>query len=281
MKMPKISIKRELKHLERLITNNSPVILTAIGVIGVAGTAGLTWKAATDAERVVANHAAQQNFKREPEDPYYTSQSFSKKEKFELTWKLYIAPVSAGVLTCGAIIGAQKINARRAAAIAGVLAMTQDNFKEYKEKVEQKLTGPKKREVKEELAQEQADRVFQKTSLEHIDVAEGDVLCLESYTGRVFSSSRNKIDRAVNEFNARIIAQDASSLSDFYDILDNPDLDHTDISDEMGWNVNAMLEIDYIPVWSPKKKPAMAVTYTTTPILRPHEAGSFRESRGR
>lgn len=277
MKMPKLNLSKQLKHLERLITDNSPMILTAIGVIGVAGTAGLTWKAATDAEVVIADHAGQKNLQREPNDPYYTSKSFTAKEKFGLTWKLYIAPVTAGVLTCGCIIAAQKINARRAAAIAGVLAMTQDNLKEYKNKVEEKLTGPKKREVKEELAQERANRAWTTMDPEDWEVGEGEVLVVEDYTGRVFSSTRNKIEKAEIDINRRIIDHDAACLSEFYDIIG---LEHTAASEDFGWNSTSMLEVDFVPVFTPKhKKPAMLLQYVNPPMMRPWEAGKFRERR--
>lgn len=277
MKIPtiKLNIGKHAHKVERLITDNSPAILTALGVVGVGATAVLTHRAATQGAAVLEDARVTRNAKRVGTDEY--NAPFTRAEKFSLTWKLYILPVASGVLSCGAIIGANRISAKRAAAIAGVLAMTQENFKEYKEKVEQKLTGPKKKEVREELAQERADKVFAHTDFNAVNLMEGDVLCVEKFTGRVFSSSQNKIERAVNDINKRIIDHDAACLSEFYDMVG---LEHTGASDEFGWNVNSLMEVDFLPVFAPGgRRPAMLIDYVTDPAHRPWESGSFRGGR--
>jgi hypothetical protein len=271
----KFNIGKHAHKVERMITDNSPAILTALGVVGVVSTAVLTHRAATQAGAVLEDARVVRNAKRIGTEDY--NEPFTRAEKFSLTWKLYILPIASGSLAVGCIVGANRISAKRAAAIAGVLAMTQENFKEYKDKVEEKLTGPKKKEVREELAQERADKVFQATDLNAINLMDGDVLCVEKFTGRVFSCSQNRIERAVNDINKRIIDHDAACLSEFYDMVG---LEHTGASDEFGWNVNSLMEVDFLPVFAPGgRRPAMLIDYVTEPAHRPWESGSFRTGR--
>lgn len=260
--MKKINFGRHAKQLERLITDNSPTILTAIGVVGVAGTAVLTWKAAVKATDVV-------NIEQTEKDA-----PLSKAEKFSITWKLYIAPFVAGTLTCAAIVGANRISAKRAAAIAGVLALTQDDLKTYKEKVEERLSGPQNKKLKDELAEEKAKNAIN-DAVDPILVGEGDVYCIEAYTGRPFSSSREKIIRAENEFNRRMLrGDDALCLSEFYDLLRG--LDHTAVSDQFGWNTSLPLEIEFTSTVTKSGKPALVMNYVEAPVFRPWNSGQFR-----
>lgn len=265
MKMPKLNLSKQVKHLERLITDNSPMILTALGVVGVAGTAVLTHKATKQSEEVLAIKRAEINDNRAAGDTYVDS--WTRAEVFSQTWKLYIVPVTAGVFTCAAIIGAQKINARRAAAIAGVLAMTQDNFKEYRDKVQEKLTGPQNKKVEAELAKEKIDRVFNKEA--PIYVPEGQVLFVEAYTMRQFPSTKHKVLSAETELNRKVMREDAATLSDFYDILG---LEHTSLSDKVGWPVKSPLEIEFTTTETPEGKPAFVINYVGEPIFRPWSA---------
>jgi hypothetical protein len=269
VKKMKLNLSKYSKQLEHFVTDNSPTILTAIGVVGVAGTAVLTWRATKDAEAELANKKAirdaiyEKDGKEAPE--------FTKAEKFSFVWKLYVAPVVSGVFTCAAIVGANRISARRAAALAGVLAMTQDNFKEYRDKVEEKLAGPKLKKMKEDDAKEKTYKVVEQNP--HFLVNEGDVLCIDSISMRPFSSNKNKIERAVNDMNRRILSQDAVCLTEWYDMLG---LEATAISDSVGWNTNTLIEVDYVWSGTPDGRPAMLIKFEDDPVYRPWEAGSFR-----
>lgn len=265
----KINIARFAKQLERMATDNSPLILTGLGCIGVVTTSVLAVQAGMSAEKTVENARAVASMKREAADPPVV---FTRKEKFEMTWKLYLLPVCSAALTVGCVIGAQKINARRAATLAGVLALTQDDLRTYKDKVREKMTGPKAKEVDDEIAESKGRRAI--ANSEVVNIPEGDVLCVEAYTGRTFASSRNKIERAENDLNRRMLngMGEAASLSEFYDLLGLP---HTDPSDEYGWNTVTPLEIKFTSMLTDDRKPALVMSYEEPPFFRSWEEGSF------
>ena len=54
-------------------------------------------------------------------------------------------------------------------------------------------------------------------------------------------------------------------LSDFYDAIG---LKQTDISDDIGWNIeNGSIKVEFHPAMSDKGKPCLALYYETAPKL--------------
>lgn len=242
-----------LKSTEKYVQDNSPTILTAFGVVGTISTAILAGKAAYKARDVI--EAENKRFAPKQE-PY-----LSDKEKFQLTWKLYIPAASTGMVTIACIIAANRIGSRRAAALAAAYSISEKAISEYKAKVIEKLGANKDRDIRDELAQ---NRVNQNpvTKSEVIVTGNGEVLCYDQYSGRYFESSMEEIKRAQNDTNYQIIRDNFASLGDFYDRLG---LGMTKYSEEVGWNTDHPLEIMFSTTLSDDKRPCLSMDYQTTP----------------
>lgn len=246
------------KQAEKFTADHSPQILTGIAVAGTVATAYLTGKAAIKASQIVNVH-------RYDQDP--TAEIFiTKKQIVEKTWKLFVPPVATGALTVAAIITANQIGTRRAAAIAAAYAMSEKAYAEYKEKVVEKLGENKERSVRDEVQQ---DRVRNNPVQEnHIHVAGGGkVLCYEPYTGRYFMSDMESLKKAQNDLNYQVLNNYYASLSDFYDLLG---LDRTKVSDEIGWNSDKLLELTFSTVLSDDDRPCIVMDYQVVPIRGYH-----------
>lgn len=240
------------KRLAKLTADNSPVIFTAIGVAGALTTAYLTGKATIKAVEVVR----QERFQREA--PVYVEPS--KGDVLKWTWKLYIPPASSAVVTIACIILANRIGSRRAAALAAAYAISERSFAEYKSKVIEKLGEKKEQTVRDEIAQ---DRVNRNPFDRMIVVGEGQVLCYDSYTGRYFLCDMETIRRAENDINHQVTHDYYASLSDFYNKIGLPP---TSMSDDMGWNADKLLEIEYSAVLSETGKPCIAINFRVEPV---------------
>ena len=83
-----------------------------------------------------------------------------------------------------------RVSAQKAAALAAAYGLAERNLSEYKEKVAEKLTGPKKAAIDEEMAQ---DRVNKSDGYQNIVMIEGEVLCFDEPTGRYFNSTMENI----------------------------------------------------------------------------------------
>ena len=91
----------------------------------------------------------------------------------------------------------------------------------------------------------------------------GKTLCYEYYSGRYFESDIEEIRKAVNTVNRRMYYDVHVSLSEFYDELD---LEHTAISDSVGWNLDTgFIEINFSSHIADDGRPCIVVNYDTPP----------------
>lgn len=255
VKVVGMSRLNELLHRgEKWATDNSPTILTALGVVGVVSTAVLASKASIRAVRLI-DEAAQSGYYVEP---------LSNKERFEIIWKLYIPAVTTGVFTCTCIIGANRIGNRRAAAMASAFALSERAFDEYREQVVKQIGKAKEHKVREAVAEERVRKNPPKEQ-EIVRTQGGDCLYQDAYSSRYFWSDAQSIQRAVNEINNEMLNQGYASLSDFYDKLG---LSHTRESDNLGWNASHghLLEVSYIWTCDDKNRPVGVLDFSVDPI---------------
>jgi hypothetical protein len=240
-----------LKTLEKLIIDNSPAILTAMGVTGTITTAYLTAKASFKA---AANEEARGGSFGKPVEVF--------KDRARNYWKLYIPAATMGALTIVCIVGANRIGNRRAAAIATAYSLSEKVFSEYREQVVEKLGSSKERVIRDEVAQKQiiknplADR-------EVIITGDGDVLCYEAYTGRYFNSSMEALRKAQNNINFNLLNDGYVSLTDFYNEIGIP---RTSASDEVGWKNDSMLDLQFSTTLSDDGRPCISIDYRVEPI---------------
>lgn len=238
------------KRVEKLAIDNSPTILTGLGVAGTVATAIFAARAAFISAEILEMEARERRYKNQP---------FDLEDKVQMTWTLYIPAVGMGVTTIVCIISANRIGSKRAAAMAAAYSLSEKAFTEYKDKVVEKLGEKKEQAVRDEIQQ---DRVNRNPASEVIIVS-GDQLCYDSYSGRYFMCTVEYVKSAVNELNHRILSDNYASLSDFYHLLG---LEPTSVSDEVGWNVDKLLEIRYTSTLATDGRPAIALEYRVEPI---------------
>src|SRR4051812_12653306 len=198
------------------VSANSSALLTAGGVVGTVATAVLTGRAAFKAGDILRAENAKKKTEFLKEESAAIAEvpkdMLSKKEKLIAVGPQFIPPVLVGGVTIASIIMANRMSAQKIAALAAAYGLAERNLSEYKEKVAEKLTGPKKQAIDEELAQ---DRVNRTSGYENIVVMEGEVLCFDEPTGRYSGSRRENITRAVNTPTAEILHHDPAPASFF------------------------------------------------------------------
>lgn len=243
-----------VRRAQKATADNAPTILTALGVTGLVTTAVLTGKASFKAAQVL-----------EKEHHRLVDNEFEplpSLERFKIllpdVWKLYIPAVGTGAVTIACIVSANHISTRRTAALASAYSIAQEGFREYKEKVLEKLGDKKEQEVRDEIAQ---DKVNKNPPSEVIFIGQGEVLCLDQYSGRYFMGDLEAIRKAANDTNWQILNNDYASLTDFWDRLG---LDSTSESDNIGWNTDAKLELEIGSAIAKDGRPCLAVGFGST-----------------
>lgn len=239
--------------LGKKVSDNSPIILTAIGVSGVVGTAVLASQASFKAYEVIR---AEEQISLDVDMTL-----LSKREKIEMTWKLYIPAAGVASTTIAAIILANRIGTRRAAVMASAYALSEKAFVEYKDKVIEKYGERKEEAVRDEIAQ---DHVRQNPVNNQTVVVTGggEVLCYDMHTGRYFQSSMETMKKAQNDLNYTLLNEGYASLNDFYSHLGLP---HIKTGEEFGWTSDNLLELKFSTTMSDDERPCLAMDFYVGP----------------
>jgi hypothetical protein len=182
------------------------------------------------------------------------------KERVRLVWPLYIPAAGTLCLTVACIITANQIGTRRAAAMASAYAISEKAFVEYRDKVIEKVGEKQERAVRDEIAQ---DRTNEDPPSKEIVIVSGDVLCRDEFSGRYFNSNVELLSRAANEINHQVIHDYYASLTDWYNKIG---LKNTSFSDDVGWNVDKMMELEFSSTLSEDGRPCLAVGFRVEPI---------------
>lgn len=263
-----MNISRLARTVERTITENAPLILTSLGVVGVAGTAFFTGKAAYKSAHAIADAKLEKSHGIVVVGPV----ELTKREVFDKVWKLYMPAVGVATLTCVCIVMANRISAKRAAALAAGVVLSRNELAEYKEKVEKKLGKKETKELEKDIIRDRVDACMAGTDDDDytIRTGEGEVLFLESYTMRPFRSSIQAVEKAENRIVQQIHREGYATIADWFDKLG---LEHTVLSEEMGWDADHPFQIEMLPQKvkeGPRKdEPCHYLAFENEPLLRP------------
>lgn len=246
------------KHLQRVALDNSPAILTAIGVSGVIGTAVLASKATFQA-------ADELDFigKGNPNG----IQLLTKKEIFQRSWKFYIPAAIVGTVSVAAIIGSHSISTRRNAAIMSAFSVLESASREYRERVIEQIGIQKEERIREAVAENHIQNNPVSNS-QVIVTGGGDDLCYDTLSGRYFKSSVEKIKRAQNEVNSECLSSMYASQNDFYRKVG---LDAIVFGEELGWSFDNLMDIQFTTHLSSDDRPCLALEYRVAPIRGYHK----------
>lgn len=243
-----------------LLEENSTTLLTAGGIVGTIATALLAGRAGWKmSDAFMAEQISQQVEDIGIVDPDTPLPKLDKWQKAKLSWPYLLPPVITGTATVGAIFMANRMSAQKAAALAAAYGLAERQLGEYKAKVAEKLTGPKKSAVEEELAQEAVDRTPGSSKIVFV---EGEVLCFDKPTGRYFNSTVETIKQAVNSTNAEVFNHGFARASFFYDELG---LGDTTWTDEVGFTAENLLELTFSTVLAPGNRPCVTIDFTRMP----------------
>lgn len=244
-KMPKFIYK-----VKRGLGKRSPAILTATGIISMGTAAVLAAKETPKAIRLIEE--------REQE----IDDELTPKEKVETTWKCYVPALTTGIFGAACLIGAHSVHARRNAAIATAYKLSETALAEYKEAVTEEIGEEKESLIRKKVIQKKLDETPVGPN-NIIITGRGNQPCYDGMSGRVFDSDLNTIEKAINAVNRRMTYEMYVSLSDFYDELG---LDHTDISDDVGWNLDdGLLEVSFDSMILADGRPCITLEYHVAP----------------
>lgn len=240
-----------------LLNENASTILTGVGVAGTVSTAYLSGRASFKAAEIL------KNVKEEVRDESgydIVPTVLTKKETFKLVWRLYLPAAGTGALTITAIVTANRLDAKKIAALTVASGISARELKEYKEKVLEKLGDKQETAIRDEIAQ---DRVTKNPPMPNdVIMNEGQVLCFDDWTGRYFKSTVEDIKKAENKINFSILNDGYASLSEFFEEVD---LAPTSFTDMVGWEGQQRVDVKMSTTMSTDNRPCIVLNFSPAP----------------
>lgn len=247
-----MNIKQFANTAKHKVIEHSPEILVGVGIAGMVTSTVLAVKATPKALQLI------EDAKNEKQD------ELTKVEIVKATWKCYIPSAAVGVAAAGCLIGGNKVNLRRNAALATAYKLSETAFTEYREKVVETIGEKKEKAVKEKIAQDHLNANPVSKAEVHF-TGKGETLCYDDLSGRYFKSDRDRLDDARNKLNYKINQGPFGyvSLNDYYELIGLPAIP---LGEDLGWKRDTGL-MEWVPgsMIADDGTPCMVVIFTNAP----------------
>lgn len=183
-------IKIFFKRTGQWIAKHSPTILTAVGSGGVVASVVTAVRATPRAAKKIEAKKAELGVEKLP-----------IKETIKTCWKDYMPTAGLMVGTIGCFLGANYVNARHQAAIAGLYSLAEQGLI-----AKDKELAALKNEMVKNLGEEKAQEIQQKIEQDHQPVVKLNDAgrYLFKFAGQMFYAKPSKIWKAENKINRRL-----------------------------------------------------------------------------
>lgn len=248
------------KALE-MTKKNSPALLTGTAVVGLVATAISAFKMSPKVHELIRDYKLAIK-EVEPDN---------KVLKRDIVWTAVkdVTPVVAptvimGTATAACIIGSNNISSRRIAALSTVYAISERTVKDLNDKMTETLGEKKAQVIKDAIVKDKMDKnPPPQDGSQIIMTGDGDVLCMDVYSGRYFRSNAQKIGLAINNLSYQLQNEMYVCLNDFYGLLKIPDIP---MGYDLGWNlddsIRGQLPITITAGLTPDQQPCLCVDYS-------------------
>lgn len=252
-----MDISKLTKNGLRILSENSPAILTGMAVAGTITTAVFAGRGSIQADRHMTKVYDEME-KAEDHSPV------TKKDVLKETWKFYIPAAIMGASTIACIIAAHSVHTRRNAAVMAAYSLTETAFSEYKDKILEEIGEEKEQKIREAVGVDHIKKNQPPANDSSLMIVDGEAKTLfrDAMSGRYFKSDMETVRRAVNDINERCIGHNYASLNEFYSLLD---LEHTILGDELGWMADKLMDVTYSAHLSDDGRPCVDINYVVGP----------------
>lgn len=251
--MNKPDMAKFFKNAQLAISRHSPEILTGIGIAGMITTTVLAVRATPKALKLIEEKKKEERMDKLP-----------AVETVKATWKCYVPAAVTGTVSIACLVGASSVNARRNAALATAYKLSETALTEYKEKVVETIGEKKEKVIREKVDKERVEK-NPVSKNEIIITDKGTTLCYDPTSSRYFKSDIERIKRAENAINKEILHSMCgyASLNEFYDELG---LEHTSVGNDLGWNINHLMDLDFSSTIADDGTPCIVIDYRVAPL---------------
>ena len=248
----KLNLPKILSDVKLSTSKHAPQILVGLGVAGSIAATVFAIKATPKAIKLVEERKEKEN-----------KEHLTPLETIETTWKCYVPSAVILLTSAACTIGSCSMSTKRYAALTAAYKIAETTYNDYHEKVVETIGEEKNKEIKDSIAKERVISTPPSKS-KVIDTGRGNVLCLDSLSGRYFRSSSNAIIEAQNLINKKLNSNLYVSLNELYDELG---LERTLLGDELGWSsTGILLDLSNFDSEIVGGEPVLVVNYNRLPV---------------
>lgn len=213
------------------LRRSSPTILTVFGVVGVVSTVAMAVRATPKALRLI----------KVKKDELKTDK-LTPMELVQTTWRCYIPSALIGAGTIACIVGIGVMDKRNQAALASAYAMLNESYKQYRQAAKKVYGEDADNKIHAEMA------IDAKVSSSHwgyqvynkdMDPESEQLLFYDLASKKYFTTTMAAVLNAQYHVNRNIAIRGDCSLNEYLSFLG---VDGVDKGDEMGWDINNMVE---------------------------------------
>ena len=254
--MDKSHVAKVFNSAKRITVKHSPEILLGLGIAGMVTTTVLSVRVTPKAMALIE----EEKLRRYHE---FDDDTLTKLDVVKIAWKPYIPAAITGVASISCLIGSSSVNARRMTALTAAYQLSETALSDYREKIIETIGEKKEKTVRDKVNKDKVDKNPTSKS-EVIVTSKGNTLCFDPISGRYFKSDIDAIKRAENTLNKRMLHDIGGyiSLNEFYDEIG---LDHIDMGNDLGWNVDELIDITITSHVTDTGEPAIVLDYLARP----------------
>lgn len=243
-----------LKRSGDFLYENSPTVFAGVAIAGIIGTVAMTVKATNKARDTIEEATYKDPDTGEEIQP-------DTKETVILIWKYYVPVVLMTGMTIGSLVISHRIQNKRNVLLAGLYSTSQKALEEYQAKTEEIVGKNKSEKIHEEIASDYlTNNPVNQGSI--VATGKGGSLCFDVLSGQYFWSDYDKVRKAVNDFNERLISEDRLSLNEFYSLLG---INTNELGDEVGWVAGKGIDVSYKSRLASDGTPCLVLDYNNPP----------------
>lgn len=245
-----MSIRELTKIFRKKVSDKSPEILMGAGIAGMLTSTVLAVKATPKVYEMIK------------EEEEYLNDRLTPKEKVKIAWKPYLPAALTFGVSAACLIGSNHVKTKRGALLATAYSLSERALLDYKDKVIEVVGEEKEREIRDAVSRDRMNKEPMEES-KVIVTGYGDSLCLDLISGRYFRCDMNKIQKAVNDLNYRLLNDLYASVNDFYELLG---LGCIPTGFELGWNIeDGQLDIYYSAQITDDGQPCIVINHNNMP----------------
>ena len=268
--MSKLNLSNFAKNISAKLGANAPGITIGLGT-GAILVAGVMVGVATPKAMKLIEDAQVAKTKRfemmkekAPDDAVMDeTDDLTWVEIIKAGWKPYAPAIMTAVVGVACIVGGNRANARRNAALSAAYTVVEQTLNDYTAKTKEIVGEKKEKEIRDAIAEDE----LKKHPLSGYNVVRmpkcGKTLCYDVRSREYFMSDYNTIKKVENDLNRRLRSEMFISLNDVYDEFG---IVHDDeLGDDIGWNVDDELEFTISSKIAENNEPCLVVNYVIAP----------------